>query len=231
MNGSGPNTTYQGREIGDLDPVDQKAKFCAEIAAFANAAMDGNLTRRMNADYTDPDLRRSAALLNELISSIDDNLSDFNDAMAAFAHGDLRVGMRDKHRGAFRPLQKNFNLAVATIRTVLGERGSERFTDKATKFRRMMAAVRGCRRYSGLRRRFAVGSLAAPRSLAEACRGSARFLGLKGRGGQRRMSPAQILIAPQPGWPWRAQPSGRLPSAAETLLPLRRDNAGRNPRP
>ncbi|OWV91962.1 chemotaxis protein [Rhizobium sp. N122] len=142
MNGSGPNTTYQGRDIGDLDPVDQKAKFCAEIAAFANAAMDGNLTRRMNADYTDPDLRRSAALLNELISSIDDNLSDFNDAMAAFAHGDLRVGMRDKHRGAFRPLQKNFNLAVATIRTVLGERGSERFTDKATKFRRMMAAVR-----------------------------------------------------------------------------------------
>ncbi|WP_245449762.1 chemotaxis protein [Rhizobium leguminosarum] len=146
MNGSGPNTTCQGRDIDDLDraidPADQKARFCAEIAELANAAMDGNLTRRMNADYADPDLRRSAALLNELISSIDDNLCDLNDAMAALAHGDLHGGMRDKHRGAFGQLQKNFNLALATVRTVLGEQGSGRFTEKATKFRRMLAGVR-----------------------------------------------------------------------------------------
>ncbi|WHO75292.1 chemotaxis protein [Rhizobium sp. BT03] len=96
----------------------------------------------MKADYADPDLSRSAAILNELITSIGDNLSDFNDAMAALAHGDLNRGMRDKHRGAFGQLQKNFNLALATVRTVLGEQGSVRFTEKATKFRRMLAGVK-----------------------------------------------------------------------------------------
>ncbi|WP_246762830.1 MULTISPECIES: hypothetical protein [unclassified Rhizobium] len=50
--------------------------------------------------------------------------------------------MRDKHRGAFGQLQKNFNLALATVRTVLGEQGSGPFTEKATKFRRMLAGFR-----------------------------------------------------------------------------------------
>ncbi|MBB2753979.1 UNVERIFIED_ORG: putative secreted acid phosphatase [Rhizobium aethiopicum] len=109
---------------------------------MAAAVLGGDLMRRMKADYADPDLSRSAAILNELIVSIGDNLSDFNDAMAALAHGDLHRGMRDKHRGAFGQLQKNFNLALATVRTVLGEQGSGRFTEKATKFRRMLAGVR-----------------------------------------------------------------------------------------
>lgn len=147
-NSSGRNTTYQGRAIDEptieaiTDLGDQKARFCAEIAALAHAALNGNLAWRMNADYADPDLRRSAVILNELILSIDDNLTDFNDAMAAVAQGDLGVSVRDKHRGAFGRLQKNFNLAVATIRSVLGEQGSERFTDKATKFGRMLSAFR-----------------------------------------------------------------------------------------
>ncbi|ULJ82031.1 hypothetical protein MF410_28225 (plasmid) [Rhizobium sp. C104] len=39
-------------------------------------------------------------------------------------------------------MQKNFNLALVTIRTVLGERGSDLFADKAAKFRRMLASFR-----------------------------------------------------------------------------------------
>lgn len=146
-NGSGRNKTYQDRGSDDpetieasMDLKDQKAKFSAEIAALATAVMGGDLTRRMNADYADPDFRRSAAILNQLIASIGDNLHDFNDAMAALAQGDLHRGVRDKHRGAFGPLQKNFNLAMATVRTVLGEQGSDQFTDKAAKFRRMLTA-------------------------------------------------------------------------------------------
>lgn len=118
---------------------DQKARFCAEIAALVPAVMSGDLTGRMGADYTDADLRRSAAILNELIASIDDNLSDFNAAMAALADGDLEAGLRDKHRGTFGQLQKNFNLALVTIRRVLGEQGSDQFADRATKFSRMLA--------------------------------------------------------------------------------------------
>ncbi|EJT02376.1 hypothetical protein [Rhizobium sp. CCGE 510] len=148
-NGSGSNAAYQDRVPDDAASIkastdlnDQKARFSAEIAALATAVQGGDLTRRMKADYADPDLSRSAAILNELIVSIGDNLSDFNDAMAALAHGDLHGGMRDKHRGAFGQLQKNFNLALVTIRAVLGERGSDQFADKATRFRRMLAGFR-----------------------------------------------------------------------------------------
>ncbi|NEJ74013.1 chemotaxis protein [Rhizobium phaseoli] len=148
-NGPGLNGVYQGRVSEDPDSIeartdlnDQKARFSAEIAALATAVQGGDLTQRMKADYADTDLSRSAAILNELIMSIGDNLSDFNDAMAALAHGDLHGGMRDKPRGAFGQLQKNFNLALATIRTVLGERGSDQFADKATRFRRMLAGFR-----------------------------------------------------------------------------------------
>lgn len=148
-NSPGWNAAYQDRFPDEPDSIeaptylnDEKARFSAEIAALATAVLGGDLTRRMKADYADPDLSRSAAILNELITSIGDNLSDFNDAMAALAHGDLNRGMRDKHRGAFGQLQKNFNLALATVRTVLGEQGSVRFTEKATKFRRMLAGVK-----------------------------------------------------------------------------------------
>ena len=106
-NGSGWNAAYQDRVPDDPDSIeaptdrnDQKARFSGEIAALATAVLGGDLTRRMKADYADPDLARSAASLNELIVSIGDNFSDFNDAMAALAHGDLHGGMRDKHRGA-----------------------------------------------------------------------------------------------------------------------------------
>ncbi|WP_259672133.1 hypothetical protein [Rhizobium sp. NZLR8] len=95
-NGSGWNAAHQDRVPDDPGSIeapthlkDQKDRFCAEIAALATAVLSGDLTRRMNADYADPDLSRSAVILNELIVSIDDNLSDFNDAMAALAHGDL----------------------------------------------------------------------------------------------------------------------------------------------
>ncbi|PDT02486.1 chemotaxis protein [Rhizobium chutanense] len=146
-NGSGRNKTCQDRDSEDpetmeasTDPNDQKIRFCAEIAALATAVMSGDLTQRMHADYADPDLGRSAAILNQLIVSIGDNLHDFNDAMAALAQGDLHRRVREKHRGAFGPLQKNFNLAIATVRTVLGEQGSDQFTDRAAKFRRMLTA-------------------------------------------------------------------------------------------
>ena len=145
-NSPGWNAAYRDRDPDDPDSIeaptdlnDEKARFSAEIAALATAVLGGDLTRRMKADYADPDLSRSAVILNELITSIGDNLSDFNDAMAALAQGDLHRGMRDKHRGAFGQLQKNFNLALVTIRTVLGERDSDRFTDRATKFRRTLA--------------------------------------------------------------------------------------------
>lgn len=124
------------------DLKDQKARFCAEIAALVAAVISGDLTRRMDVDYADSDLCRSAATLNELIASIDDNLDDFNRAAAALALGDLHASMREKHRGAFGQLQRNFNLAIATFRTVLGEQGSDQFTDKATKFRRMLATLK-----------------------------------------------------------------------------------------
>lgn len=102
-NGSGWNAAYQDRLPDDpggieapTDLNDQKARFSAEIAALATAVLGGDLTRRMKADYADPDLSRSAAILNELILSIGDNLSDFNDAMAALAHGDLHGGQKDQ---------------------------------------------------------------------------------------------------------------------------------------
>ncbi|SCB58938.1 hypothetical protein GA0061105_105410 [Rhizobium aethiopicum] len=136
-NGPGQGMKYRDREAGEAvtDP-DQKARFCAEIAALVPAVICGDLTRRMSDDYADSDFRRSATILNELVAVIHDNLSDFNAAMAALSQGDLQAGMRDKHRGAFGQLQKNFNLALATVRTVLGEQGS----DQSRRGRRSSAA-------------------------------------------------------------------------------------------
>ncbi|MFS2178629.1 chemotaxis protein [Rhizobium pisi] len=135
--------------IADLH--DQKARFCAEMAGLVTAVMSGDVARRMNTDYADPDLRRSAAILNELIVSIDDNLADFNQATAALAQGDLHGSMREKHRGAFGQLQRNFNLAVATFRAVLGEQGADQFADKAAKFRQMLTTFKSNEVSFGLR--------------------------------------------------------------------------------
>jgi len=72
-------------------------------------------------------------------------------ATAALAQGDLHGSMREKHRGAFGQLQRNFNLAVATFRAVLGEQGADQFADKAAKFRQMLTTFKSNEVSFGLR--------------------------------------------------------------------------------
>ncbi|WFU12914.1 chemotaxis protein (plasmid) [Rhizobium sp. CB3090] len=99
----------------------------------------------MTTDHVHPNFCRVAMLFNAMLSSTDKNIAQYCQAVSALAAGDLIIVIRGEHRGAFKRLQKNFNLAMATMRAVLGRQGIYLFAETAGKFSGAIARFRARR--------------------------------------------------------------------------------------
>ena len=113
--------------------------FLNDIKLVTAAAIGGDFRQRMAADYVNPDLNGVAASVNEMLLSADKSIGEFCRAMIALAEGDLAVDIRGDHHGVFEQLQKNVNLAMATLQATLGRQDAELFTDNAVRFSRLLS--------------------------------------------------------------------------------------------
>jgi hypothetical protein len=118
------------------------AAFLQDLTLVITAAASGDFAQRMSADYIDLDLSFAAANVNDMLSSTDKSIAEFNRAMMTLAAGDTSAEIRGEHRGAFGQLQRNLNLATATLRTVLGNGGANMFRENAANFTRMLGHFR-----------------------------------------------------------------------------------------
>ncbi|MEM7520050.1 MAG: methyl-accepting chemotaxis protein [Pseudomonadota bacterium] len=98
--------------------------FQSEIEQVLGRAADGDFAVRMDEGQSDDDMRNLACVINELLRSIETNISDVVTNLNALAQGDLGVTIDGKRKGSFARMQGDFNSALqelgATMQHILG---------------------------------------------------------------------------------------------------------------
>jgi methyl-accepting chemotaxis protein len=115
-----------GLRIQSLNAQEERMRVkCDElreaIAEIVAAALEGNFSRRMSADFEFPDLNAFAGSMNELVESIDTGLAETRRVIASLSDGDLTDSMRGHFTGAFGELQRNVNSTMEVLRGIVGE--------------------------------------------------------------------------------------------------------------
>ncbi|SDN02565.1 methyl-accepting chemotaxis protein [Ensifer sp. YR511] len=115
-----------GIKVRDLNAQEaalqaKSADLQSSIGVVVAAAVAGDFTKRIDKDYSNPDLNRFAKSVNELLTSVDRGIEETRRVIAALAEGDLTEDMQGDFQGAFYELQQNVNTAMSSLRKVLGE--------------------------------------------------------------------------------------------------------------
>ncbi len=80
-----------------------------EIGAVVGAAIDGDFSRRVGIELSDPELRRLAQDVNDLVATVDRGLTETGSVLAALARADLTHRMTGEYKGAFGRLKQDTN--------------------------------------------------------------------------------------------------------------------------
>jgi methyl-accepting chemotaxis protein len=80
-----------------------------EIGAVVGAAIDGDFSRRVGTDLSDPELRQLALDVNDLVATVDRGLTETGSVLAALARADLTQRMNGDYKGAFGRLKQDTN--------------------------------------------------------------------------------------------------------------------------
>jgi methyl-accepting chemotaxis protein len=100
----------------ELDMSDERAARVAviqglqqEIGAVVGAAIDGDFSRRVGSELSDPELRQLALDVNDLVATVDRGLTETGSVLAALARADLTRRMTGDYKGAFSRLKQDTN--------------------------------------------------------------------------------------------------------------------------
>jgi methyl-accepting chemotaxis protein len=89
--------------------VDAATTLNREIGATVSAAIAGDFTRRVAADYTDADLVTLAQSVNSLLETVDRSISETGEVLAALANTDLTKRMSGNYSGSLARLSSDTN--------------------------------------------------------------------------------------------------------------------------
>jgi methyl-accepting chemotaxis protein len=80
-----------------------------DIGAVVGAAIDGDFSRRVGTDLEDPELRKLAQEVNDLVETVDRGLTETGRVLASLARADLTDRMDGDYKGAFGRLKQDTN--------------------------------------------------------------------------------------------------------------------------
>lgn len=83
------------------------------------AAIDGEFSKRVDAQFSDRILNELADNINQLLSVVDKGLSDTGQVLGRVANGDLSKRMEGDFRGAFGRLQGNVNGMIGSLKSLI----------------------------------------------------------------------------------------------------------------
>ena len=90
------------------------------FGAVVDAAVDGDFTQRVPANFDDEEINRLAESVNNLVDTVDRGLSETGDVLAGLASQDLTVRMSGAHRGAFARLKDDINAVIDSLNEFVG---------------------------------------------------------------------------------------------------------------
>jgi methyl-accepting chemotaxis protein len=101
------------------DRAGRMEAFQAEFDHAVAAALEGDFTKRLHVDPSEPDLARIAGNVNGLLDNIEGGLGEAGSVLSALARTDLTQRMNGTHRGAFLDLQTSINTVADTLSEVV----------------------------------------------------------------------------------------------------------------
>ena len=93
----------------------------ADIDRVVGAAIDGDFTLRANTDLSDPDLKRLASNVNELLSTVDRGIGETGEVLAALAKADLSLRVTGSYKGAFDKLKTDTNGVAEQLGEIISQ--------------------------------------------------------------------------------------------------------------
>lgn len=113
------------KEAADLAAQEARKQMMQELrTAFGTvvqAAVAGDLSRRVDITFPDDELNDLAAGINQLVESLDAIIKDVGDKMCALAEGDLGQRIDAVYAGAFADLKENVNRTASQLTGIVGQ--------------------------------------------------------------------------------------------------------------
>lgn len=116
----GPNGEYMGNMVEWKDITEQKDAE-RQIDNLIQAATEGNLDERIQADEYEGFLKGLGSGINKLMDAVIGPLKESQDALSALAEGDLTVTMNGEYHGEFAKLRDAINSTVANLMNMVGQ--------------------------------------------------------------------------------------------------------------
>ena len=93
----------------------------ADIDRVVGAAIEGDFTLRANTDLSDPDLKRLANNVNELLANVDRGVGETGEVLAALAKADLSLRVTGSYKGAFEKLKTDTNGVAEQLGEIISQ--------------------------------------------------------------------------------------------------------------
>jgi methyl-accepting chemotaxis protein len=92
-----------------------------EIGEVIDAAVQGDFSKHVEAEFPDPELAALAEGINGLVESVDRGLTETGCVLAAMAEADLTKHVRGEFAGAFAELRDNTNTVVTKLSEIVAD--------------------------------------------------------------------------------------------------------------
>jgi methyl-accepting chemotaxis protein len=90
-------------------------RLVAGLIGVVNAAVDGDLSKRMESRFEDADLTQVSEAVNELVSTVDRGITETGEALAALASTDLTKRVTGAYKGSFDKLKSDTNAVAENL--------------------------------------------------------------------------------------------------------------------
>ncbi len=104
--------------------VDRTAMMAQLQGAFGevvDAAIAGDFSKRVNADFPDTELNTLAGSVNELVATVERGLGETGEVLGALAHTDLTRRVDGNYEGAFLQLKTDTNAVAEKLSAIVGQ--------------------------------------------------------------------------------------------------------------
>ena len=104
-----------------IERTDMMVALQAAFGEVVDAAIAGDFTKRVHAQFPDAELNSLAGSVNSLVETVDRGLSDTGAVLAALAEADLTRRMEGDYKGSFAKLRDDTNAVAEKLSDVIGQ--------------------------------------------------------------------------------------------------------------
>ncbi|MFD2647601.1 methyl-accepting chemotaxis protein [Devosia albogilva] len=101
--------------------TDMMVALQAAFGEVVDAAIAGDFSKRVHAQFPDPELNSLAGSVNTLVETVDRGIGETGAVLSALAHADLTQRMHGDYRGAFARLKADTNAVADKLTEVVGQ--------------------------------------------------------------------------------------------------------------